>query len=232
MYAVAGRIAGIVHVAEPLYADLGMFGSVPTLVLQQFFRNSFLDVLTGVFYSLHFIAPTVFAFILWKYYHDSYWKYTISIAVCTYAALLTFLVYPVAPPWYGIDAVRVLFQLDHSIGVPVYKTIFDLIQPNPFAAFPSLHSAYPWMIALFSFKVFKKKAIPVLIFPFGVWFSTIYLGEHYVIDVIGGVAYATVAFLLVERLLPRLIQKHKSLALGSGGVSSSVRWFYEAADVS
>jgi membrane-associated phospholipid phosphatase len=118
------------------------------------------------------------------------------------------------------------------MGVPVYRTIFDLIQPDPFAAFPSLHSAYPWMIALFSFKVFKKKAIPVLIFPFGVWFSTIYLGEHYVIDVIGGVAYATIAFLLVEKLLPRLTQKSKSFAVGSSGVSSSVRWFYEAADIS
>jgi membrane-associated phospholipid phosphatase len=29
-----------------------------------------------------------------------------------------------------------------------------------------------------------------------VWFSAIYLGEHYVIDVIGGIAYATIAYII------------------------------------
>lgn len=231
MYSIAGSITGIVHVTEPLYADLSIFGSVPTLVLQQSLRSPFLDVLTAAFYSLHFIAPTVFAFVVWRYHHDSYWKYTISIAICTYAALVTFLLYPVAPPWYGISAPRVLFQLDHNLGVPVYRTIFEFVQANPFAAFPSLHSAYPWMIALYSLKLFRNKAIPVLMFPLGVWFSTIYLGEHYVIDVIGGIAYATIAFLFAEKVLPRLTRSRKSLPVGSGSVSFPVRWFYEAPDV-
>ena len=204
MYGLVGRIAGNIHVVEPVNAELQLFGTIPTLVLQQFYRSFSLDVFGALLYSLHFIAPTVFAFALWKFYPKNYWKYTLALAICTYSALVTFLVYPVAPPWYGVGATRILFQIDGDLGVPVYRTIFDFVQANPFAAFPSLHSTYPWLISLFALKIKKAKALPILIFPIGVWFSAVYLGEHYIVDIIGGIAYATIAFLLVEKIIPHL----------------------------
>jgi len=184
-----------IHVQEPLTVDSWMFGSAPTFVLQEF-RTPILDCVGAVFYSMHFIAPTVFAFLLWRYRPEHYQRYTLAFAICTYSALLTFLVYPVAPPWYGVKATRVLFQIDKSLGVPVFKTIYDHIGVNPFAAFPSLHSAFPWLIAVFALKSWRKKALPVLILPTMIWFSAVYLGEHYVIDVMGGIMYATFASLL------------------------------------
>jgi len=157
------------------------------------------------FYSLHFIIPTAFGFMLWKFYPKNYWRYSLALAISTYSALVTFLVYPVAPPWFGVNATRILFSLDHNLGAPVYRTIFDYFQPNPFAAFPSLHATYPWLISLYAFKLGKTKALPVLLLPLGVWFSAVYLGEHYVVDLIGGVIYASLAFLITENLIPRLL---------------------------
>ena len=208
MYGIVDNISGIVHVAEPINADLQMFGAIPTLVLQQFYRSPILDYTGAFFYSLHFIIPTAFAFVLWKFYPKSYWKYTIALAFCTYSALITFLIYPVAPPWFGVKATRILFQLDHNLGAPVYRTIFDYIQPNPFAAFPSLHATYPWLISLCAFKIGKIKALPVFLLPLGVWFSAVYLGEHYVVDLMGGVIYASLAFLLAEKLITRLPSRY------------------------
>ena len=43
-----------------------------------------------------------------------------------------------------------------------------------------------------------------MIIPVGTWFSAVYLGEHYFVDVLGGIAYATIAFVAVEKLLPVL----------------------------
>lgn len=206
MDGIIGRFSTAVHVLEPAALELRLFGAFPTLVLQQSFRSPFLDYLAAFFYSLHFIAPTVFGFVLWKYFPGNFRKYALAIAIATYSALVTFLVYPVAPPWYGINATRILFQVDNSLGIPFYRTIFDFVQSNPFAAFPSLHSTYPWLISLFALKIGKKKALPILVFPVGVWFSAVYLGEHYVIDVIGGIIYATCAFLFVERILPLIMQ--------------------------
>jgi membrane-associated phospholipid phosphatase len=206
MYGIANNISGIVHARELMSAELQMFGTIPTLVLQKFYRSPVLDYLGAFLYSLHFIIPTVFGFILWKHSSENYRKFTFAFLVCTYGALITFLVYPSAPPWFGVKAERVLFSIDHNIGVPIYTTIFGLIQPDPFAAFPSLHAAYPWLVSLYAIKIKRIKALPILLIPIGVWFSAVYLGEHYVIDLLGGVAYATFSFILVEKIIPRLPQ--------------------------
>jgi membrane-associated phospholipid phosphatase len=203
MYSLVGAVAGIVHVSEPIVAELQLFGSIPTIILQQLYRIPVLDYLGAFFYSIHFFAPTIFAFFLWRTAPKDYSKYTIALAILTYSALVTFLVFPVAPPWYGVTGVtRVLFDVDKSLGVPVYRTVYDFLQPNQFAAFPSLHSALPWLIALYALKIGKVKALPILVFPFGVWFSAVYLGEHYIVDVIGGIAYATIAFIIAEKFIP------------------------------
>ena len=203
MYSLVGAVAGIVHVSEPIVAELQLFGSIPTVILQQLYRMPILDYMGAVFYSLHFFAPTIFGFFLWRNASKYYYKYTIALAILTYSALITFLIFPVAPPWYGVDGVtRILFDVDASLGVPVYRTLYDFLQPNQFAAFPSLHSALPCLIALYALKIEKIKALPILAFPFGVWFSAVYLGEHYIVDVIGGIAYATIAFIIAEKLIP------------------------------
>jgi hypothetical protein len=204
MYGIVGNISGAVHVNELISTESQIFGVIPTLILQQFYRNPVFDFIGAFFYSLHFIIPTVFGFILWKYSPKNYWKYVFAFLICSYSALITFLVYPSAPPWFGVNASRILFQIDGQLGVPVYRTIFEFIQANPYAAFPSLHAMYPWLISLYSIKIKRFKALPILIIPIGVWFSAVYLGEHYVVDLIGGVFYSTFAFFLVEKLIPRL----------------------------
>jgi len=203
MRGIADNIAGIVYVTELISAELQIFGTIPTLVLQQFYRNPILDWLGALFYSLHFLIPTVFGFILWHRSRENYPKYTLALLVSSYSALITVLLFPCAPPWFGVKAERILFQIDHAMGIPFYATLFVIIQPNPFAAFPSLHATYPWLVSLYSFKIKRIKALPILIIPLGVWFSAVYLGEHYIIDLLAGVAYSTAAFFLVEKLITR-----------------------------
>jgi membrane-associated phospholipid phosphatase len=229
MYGVVGTVVNnhlsLLHLG-PRDMELQLFGQLPSLALQNSIRMPLLDYVGAVFYSLYFFAPTVFAYVLWRQSPKDYWKYTIAFGICTYTALLTFLIYPVAPPWWqfnstydlsysGPQVVRILTtSVDINIGAPVYRTIFDFLSPNQFAAFPSMHSALPFLVSLFAIKIWKTRALPILIFPVGVWFSVIYLGEHYIVDVLGGIAYATLAFVAVEKLLPilssrfQLLRKH------------------------
>ncbi|MCW4018138.1 MAG: phosphatase PAP2 family protein [Candidatus Bathyarchaeota archaeon] len=224
MYGVADVLAKYALHSGPLNLEYAMFfGSIPSMVLQQSIQMPVLNYMGAFFYSLHFFAPTIFAFILWRESPKDYWKYIVAFGILSYSALLTFLVYPVAPPWYqfnalhtpswtGPEVVRILtVSVDSSLGIPVYKTVFDFLSPNQFAAFPSMHSALPWLISLFAIKIWRKKALPVLIFPIGVWFSAVYLGEHYFVDVLGGIAYATIAFIVVEKFLPQLSRRFNFL---------------------
>jgi len=189
--------------------EMQLFGQIPSLFLQQTLRFPILDYTGAFFYSAYFFAPTVFAFILWKKNPKNYWKYTVAFGVCTYSALITFLFYPVAPPWIANPNVSQILvtSVDVKLGIPVYKWLFDFLNPDLYAAFPSMHSALPFLIFLFTFKIWRWKALPVLALPVGTWFSAIYLGEHYIVDVLGGIAYATVAFVAVEKILPLLSGK-------------------------
>jgi len=213
MRGIADNITGIVHVNELISAELQIFGTIPTLVLQQFYRSPILDWIGAFFYSFHFLIPTVFGFVLWHRSRENYQKYTIALLVSSYSALITVLLFPSAPPWFGVKADRILFHIDHEMGIPLYATLFVLISPNPFAAFPSLHATYPWLISLYSIKIKRIKALPILIIPLGVWFSAVYLGEHYVIDLLAGVVYTTVAFFLVEKLVTRISLHGSSLQI-------------------
>ncbi len=216
MYSFVGTISLYNLHSAPRIFDMQLFGQLPSLILQQNFRFPFLDYMGAVFYGIYFFVPTIFAFVIWKKSPMNYWKYIVAFGVLTYAALITFLFFPVAPPWYEFNSAftssyagpvvqRVLVSsVDVNLGLPVYKTLFDFLGGNLFAAFPSMHSAMPWLVFLFAFKIWKWKSLPVAIIPVGTWFSAVYLGEHYVVDVLGGIAYATIAFVAVEKLLPLL----------------------------
>jgi membrane-associated phospholipid phosphatase len=225
LFGIVGGMNVPPHIQEPITADLRLFGSIPTVILQHVYRSAFLDYLGAFFYSLHLILPVAFGFILWKYSPKNFGKYTLALAIGTYSALVTFLVYPVAPPYIGVNQVygfislrshffllrppvtRILYSVDNNIGIPFFRTIYDYVSSDTNAAFPSLHSMFPWLVSLFALKIKKTKALPIFVLPVGIWFSAVYLGEHYVVDVVGGVIYATIAFLLVEMLVPRINSK-------------------------
>ena len=209
MYSVVGTIAQNNLHSGPYNLEMQVFGQIPSLFLQQTMRIPILDYMGAFFYSAYFFAPTVFAFILWKKSPKNCWKYTVAFGVCTYGALITFLFYPVAPPWIAIPKVTqiLITSVDVKLGIPVYKWLFNFLNPDLYAAFPSMHSALPFLIFLFTFKIWRWKALPLLSLPVGTWFSAVYLGEHYVVDVLGGIAYATGAFVVVEKILPLLLGK-------------------------
>ena len=83
-------------------------------------------------------------------------------------------------------------------------TVWTHASPNPVAAFPSLHAAYPWLVMLFAVRIFGRKGLVMLLYNALVWFAIVYLAQHWVIDAFAGIAWATVSFFLVEFLIRRL----------------------------
>jgi hypothetical protein len=206
LYGLMGTYAATNLHSGPYNLEIWLFHTAPSITIQAI-KSPILDITTALFYSTHFFAPTVFAFVLWRESPKNYWKYTIAFALCTYGALITFLFYPVAPPWLDVNLASqvqrsLTTQIDPGIGFPVFRTVFDFLGSDAYAAFPSLHSALPFLISLFAIRVWGKRGLLTLILPVGVWFSVVYLGEHFVVDIFGGILYASVAYLMVEYGLP------------------------------
>ena len=132
-----------------------------------------------------------------------------ALILLSMAAFVTYLLLPVAPPWWadqygyvtGVLHLRDTgFQgLAHIFGFGNYFYSYSLysISSNDVAAFPSLHAAYPFLAFLFARRAFGKAGCLMLAYTACIWFAIVYLGEHWVVDIIGGVAYASVAYLAV-----------------------------------
>src|SRR5262249_6940530 len=59
--------------------------------------------------------------------------------------------------------------------------------------------AYPVLAVIYAWRPHRKLAVLLIAWTACVWFSIVYLGEHYVVDALDGVVYVGVAVLMVER---------------------------------
>ncbi len=201
------------HDISPLEKAL-FFGQVPPLTLQSTFYRAdqvgWLDLAAIFFYFMHFVLPVAVGFILWLSSRELYWRFVAALLLLSFLAFLTYLFFPSTPPWiqFPNQVVKVAdVTVEHKLALayfvsPVYQTLYRF-DPNQYAAFPSLHAAYPALAAIYAWKPHRKLALLLIAWTACVWFSIVYLGEHYVVDALDGVIYVAAAVFIVARLSRR-----------------------------
>ncbi|OGY23871.1 MAG: hypothetical protein A2172_05040 [Candidatus Woykebacteria bacterium RBG_13_40_15] len=189
------------------WEKLLFFGHIPTEFLQHVFYKAgqigFIDIFATLMYFVHFPLPLAIAFFLWLKNRREYLLFVISFVILSFAGFITYLLFPAAPPWYASDhglihvtkiTNLVVEKLGWSWNLSFYYTHLN---PNQVAAIPSLHAAFP-TLSLLSLRHYSKRLFWFfLAYPLLVWFSIVYLGEHYVVDIIAGVLYAVAAYYVV-----------------------------------
>jgi hypothetical protein len=188
--------------------DKLMFGGrLPTELLQSYLWTGTLrwfDYALYGTYMLHFILPFSLALLVWKYRPKEYWRTVSSFIVVSFAGFLTFLAMPAAPPWLASDKGyvqpihRISSDVWRAFGLVDFPTVYSKISPNPVAAVPSLHAAYASLLSIIIWRLFGRKAGSIsLLYPACIYFGTVYMGEHYVIDELLGTLYAGVGYYAV-----------------------------------
>ena len=194
---------GIIGVERAL-----MFGSVPTVTLQQALRVpgeiTPLDIGLTFVYISHFFFPLALAFFFWLRHREMYYRFVTTLMLVSFAAFFTFIVMPVAPPrfaWYfgqDLGVADVMEQVFAQVEWGGFNWVYANMVGNPVAAFPSMHAAYPLLVLLFLAERWRAAAAAWSVVTVTIWFATIYLGHHYVVDVLGGAIYAVVGYLLLR----------------------------------
>ncbi len=176
------------------------------------------DYFALVLYSIHFILPCMFAFVLWSTKKTHFWQFTLTFCFMTYVAFLFFLYYPAAPPWlaqtWGVISGlhypqnQVLAQIHiKDFGTLDTYSIWGRASPHPVAAMPSLHASFPWLVTLFAVKYYRRLGLVFMVYNVSLWFSVMYLANHWLVDVLAGMAWATISFVIVDYLWAFVVQR-------------------------
>jgi hypothetical protein len=201
-----------IHMAPMIDFDRFVFGNVPTLALQaRLYKPGELhwfDYGSTLLYFAHFLVPLTVAFIFWLKSRPLFKQYATCMVTLSYISYLTYLIFPAAPPWMAAEVgllppvARILNLALSHFGQPIQvSAIYRYVGVNLVAAVPSLHAAYPLLTSLFVVRKAPKLIPLAALYTMSVWFAVVYLGEHYVFDVVLGVVYALFAYGVVVHWL-------------------------------
>ncbi|NQU52194.1 MAG: inositol phosphorylceramide synthase [Bacteroidetes bacterium] len=206
-----------VHIREPYALEKFLFGiqiNDSLLTPNEYFTNHthrILDLLSGLFYINWMPIPLAFAVYLFIKDKHLFIKFSLVFLLTNLVGFAIYYIYPAAPPWYidlygfdlkiGVPGFSAgLNRFDEFVGIPVFANIYNK-NSNVLAAIPSLHAAYPVIVLYYGIR--KRLGWINLFFAFfmiGIWFSAVYTGHHYIIDIAVGVAVALIVTFTFERL--------------------------------
>lgn len=177
--------------------ERSILGSLPEIEMQRQFHsisNSGTEWASVFIYMSWFIVPVLAALAVSFRRPDRINSFFMWWAAVFYVSLPVFILFPMEPPWMADPEVLKLATL--AIG--------ETSSSNPVAAMPSLHVALPVVLALwFTRERWRLPAALMFAYAGLISFEVVVSGEHYIMDVFGGVAAALVVVGLA-RALPRL----------------------------
>jgi hypothetical protein len=211
--------AGRVRVAYPLVADRALgLGVLPSVRLQRALARSGPDgprwrwvdhVLVWTHWSWFVVPHGTVAYMLLRHPERFPRAATMTYAVFNVGATFYWFL-PTAPPWYAAgaeertgegarDVRRMMVEYGEDFWRDGWGSLYSVFGGNPLAAMPSLHFATSVMAALLLAEVGWLPGTLGTAYALTLALALVYLGEHYVVDLLGGAALT----LAVRRLAPR-----------------------------
>ena len=102
---------------------------------------------------------------------------------------------PTAPPWWASEeghtdakVRRIMVEVGEEEWGKAWPVLYDTLGGNPWAAMPSLHFATSLMAALLLSEMGVREGIFGWAYAGTLGFALVYLGEHYVVDLLAGAA--------------------------------------------
>jgi len=214
-------LRGIIYILTcklqlPAYAlyvldiEKSLFGGVPSVVLQKLLLHpdplgnfSWFEKTLTVCYGSHFIAFLFVGFLIWLARPRTFSLYKSSFYLLVFLGELGYALAPTVPPWMAANHFGLLPPLTHfnielfNVAIPDISNGFDT---NPIAAMPSLHAAFPILCCFLLWRLYRWKGAPFYLYTLSVLFAIVYSGDHYVTDVLAGLALAVGCYLLGARI--------------------------------
>lgn len=193
--------------------ELWMFAGVtPSAWLQARIGGAAADpgiaaVFSAIVHWTWFVFPHAAVLGVWLFARKYAWRVTLIVTLTFYLGLTLYFTVPTAPPWLAAEqglisgVVRAMHAVGpYIMGQGLYDWAFEaMAEPNPTAAMPSLHFAASFVVVGVGILLRSPKVIAVaLVYSAALTFALVYLGEHYIADIIAGAVVALIAVVTVE----------------------------------
>jgi hypothetical protein len=201
-----------VHWTLPIRFDEWIGGGrLPTARLQDALCSStctgsipprWYDELFTTVYFTHFVAGLTLAVVLWLRNRALWLPWMRRYLVINFAALVIYVLYPMAPPWLaskegyvGEHLPRLTGRGWEDLGLGGFHVALAKVG-NPVAAMPSLHGGLAMLIALYGITRLRSAwRWALLLYPFLMATALVYYAEHYVLDILAGWALAGIVMI-------------------------------------
>lgn len=187
-------------------------GMTPTERLQDLFYTSgqlgIIDHAAIWVHASYYFVPHAIAIGVWwvcrkndSKLFETYLRATIAVLG---VGLLLYVLLPTSPPWletFGhgtLDVTRIvnIANSDPATRDQIYTIFTD---PNPIAAMPSLHTAITALGAWILWQYNRRLGLLAAVYALLMGVSLVYLGEHYLVDVLAGAAITGVVVSVIKR---------------------------------
>ncbi|MDQ3541311.1 MAG: phosphatase PAP2 family protein, partial [Chloroflexota bacterium] len=185
-------------------------GSLPSTVFQRVAfdpgRIQPHDIALAIVHGSFFVVPFLIAAFAWSRHRPSFSQYMLATATCFALSLVAFILLPTAPPWMSDpdDVTRITYHilrgsgLDASTSGTTVSSAAFWFEPNDTAALPSVHVAMAVLVFLVLTGIARWGRSIGGLYALAMSVSVVYLGEHFVLDVITGWLVALAAWRLTR----------------------------------
>jgi membrane-associated phospholipid phosphatase len=198
-------------------------GETPTIRLQRALgrpgRVGPLEyALAAVHWSWFLVPHGTLAYILLRH-REHFERSTVLMSACFDLGCVVYWSVPTAPPWWAAETGalppvrRIMAEAGERFWGRLWNPLYHSLQGNPFAAMPSLHFGTSAMAARLLSQIGPGHATLGWTYALTLGFGLVYLGEHYVVDLLAGLVLSEGLWRLAPRLGPharrvgRLVQR-------------------------
>ncbi len=208
LHTALAHAQGILDLERTLHVD-------PELSLDRWLAGHHtLGLAVSYYYdNAHFVVTLGLLGWLWLRRVDLYRPLRNSLVLVNALAFVVFWRYPVAPPRM-LDGFTDVVQATHAVGS--YHTGTLASHANELAAMPSLHIAWAvWcMLAIWRLSARRWARTLAVVYPFTTAVAVLCTGNHFVLDIVGGLAAIAVSVGLVA-----IAERGRSRSRGISGNS-------------
>lgn len=208
-------------------------GQLPSGLLQEWFYSAgdfdWFDYGLVAIYLSFFVVPHAIAILLLWRNRQLFWQYALSFLVLFTLSAASFYLMPTSPPWLVSEIVSedgylritrinepvlatldLPFQLFNQGSRDSVRTSEVRMEPNPIAAMPSIHFAATALIIFPARLAGRALYYAAIVYTLLMGIALVYLGEHYVLDLLVGGAMVLVSWALAGRWISEYTGKGKA----------------------